>query len=199
MRSPTATGASSTQDYIVAFADAAAHGGRWIIELDDALAAGIAAKKSEAMATWSQIAGASAFFGPQQNPLDDQAVIGVLASFVGPKAGFSDEVINNLARTKQQYRAIAAGRFTPSSLAQDLKAFIYTDSERTAPTFARPVLDFVNTGGILDPPDPPGGRCPGACLAATRPDSRSSKIGNGAVRIAASDRAPIRTSPRTMP
>ena len=44
-------------------------------------------------------------------------MIGVLSSFTGPKVGFTDEVLNNLARTKQQYRAIASSRFTSASLA----------------------------------------------------------------------------------
>ena len=64
---------------MLAFADAAAHGGRWIINLDDRLAEGIAAKSPDAMETWKRIAQAAAFFNPDDSAVDD-AVIGVLSS-----------------------------------------------------------------------------------------------------------------------
>ncbi len=48
---------SSTEDYILAFADAAAHGGNWIVALDDGLAAGLAAKTQREMDIWKQVTG----------------------------------------------------------------------------------------------------------------------------------------------
>lgn len=139
---------SSAEDYIIAFADSAAHGGRWIIALDDALAAGIAAKKSDAMAVWKRITEAATFFGADQPVYRDEAVIGVLASLAGPKVGFTNEVLNNLARTKQQYRAIASARITPASL-EGLKGVIYTDAAEPPANVRKMVLDFVGAGGIL--------------------------------------------------
>ena len=139
---------TSTPDYILAFADAVAHGGRWIITLDDVLASGLAAKKPDAMAQWREITRAAAFFAPVKAGDDDEAVIGVVSNFAGPKLGFTNEVLNNIARTKQQYRAIAAGRMTPSSLT-GLKAVIYTDGAEPASTLRKTMLDFVNAGGML--------------------------------------------------
>ncbi len=139
---------SSAADYVLAFADSAAHGARWMIALDDTLAAGIAAKKSDAMATWKRITEAAAFFGAIPAADRDHAVIGVLSSFTGPRVGFTDEVLNNLARTKQQYRAIAAPRATPASL-DGLKALVYTDAAEPASNLRKMVLDFVSGGGML--------------------------------------------------
>jgi hypothetical protein len=68
---------SSAEDYVLACADAAAHGGHWIITLDDRLAQGIAAKQPDAMDTWKRILQASAFSTPNEGYVDD-AVIGVL-------------------------------------------------------------------------------------------------------------------------
>src|ERR1043165_7029065 len=57
---------SSPANYVIAFAEAAAHHARWIISLDDTLAAGIASKKLEAMAAWKRITDAAAFFPAAQ-------------------------------------------------------------------------------------------------------------------------------------
>lgn len=138
---------SSAEDYVLAFADAASHGGRWIVTLDDHLAEGIAAKQADAMEIWKRITQAAAFFTPTDSHADD-AVIGVLSSLTGPKVGFTDEVLNNLARTKQQYRAIASSRFTSASLA-GLKGVIYTDAAEPPANVRKDVLDFVNAGGML--------------------------------------------------
>ena len=135
----------SAEDYIVAFADAAAHGGRLIITLDDSLAAGMASKQAEAMERWKRIAAADAFFRRPTAVQQDLAVIGVLSGFAGPKVGFTDEVLNNLARTKQQYRPVFAGR--PSLDA--LKAVIYTDAEEPSGALRKQVLEFVGNGGML--------------------------------------------------
>ena len=42
----------SAESYLITVADAAAHGGRWIISLDDQLAEAIAARIPEALQTW---------------------------------------------------------------------------------------------------------------------------------------------------
>ena len=117
---------SAIGDYIVAFADAAADGGRWIITLDDVLATDLAAKKPQAMEKWKKITEGAAFFASDQagTGYRDESVIGVLSSFAGPKVGFTDEVLNNLARTKQQYRPIATSRLTPASF-DGLKGIIF--------------------------------------------------------------------------
>jgi hypothetical protein len=138
---------SSKEDYVLAFADAAAHGARWVLALDDDLAAGIAAKKPDAMDRWKRLMDAATFFSPHEADRD-QAVIGVLSGFTGPKVGFTDEVLNNLARTKQQYRAIAANRLSPASL-EGLKGIIYTDAAEPPANVRKTVLDFVDSGGML--------------------------------------------------
>jgi hypothetical protein len=181
--SPPQPSRSSAADYIVAFADAAAHGARWIITLDDTLASGIKDKKPDAMETWQRIASAAAFFAQDPGSYDDASVIGVLSSFAGPKLAFTGEVINNLARTKQQYRALAVNRFNAASLA-GLKGVIYTDSAEVPSNISRPVMDFVNAGGILIT-SPAWGSLPnGAALPATHPRFAVRTLGKGAIAVA---------------
>ena len=56
----------SASSYRTAIADAAAHGGRWVISLDAQLAAGIADSNPNALATWKEITGAAGFFSQRK-------------------------------------------------------------------------------------------------------------------------------------
>jgi hypothetical protein len=175
---------SSAADYAVAFADAAAHGGSWIITLDDALAAAIAAKKPEALQTWKRIMDAAAFFGePNAATYNDEAVIGVLSTFGESQVGFTHEVFNNLARTKQQYRAIAAGRMTPGSLA-GLKGLIYTGPGEPPSGVRTQVLDFVNSGGMLITGPAWGSLPKGTPQQQSHPRFAMRELGKGSIAVA---------------
>ncbi|HEY3840291.1 MAG TPA: hypothetical protein VGL72_27145 [Bryobacteraceae bacterium] len=138
----------STGDYVVAFADIAAHRASWIITLDDALATGIASRNADALAAWKRLADTAAFFADDPVAEHDDAVIGVLSTFSGPRVGFTSEVLNNLARTRQLYRAISASRLASAAL-DGLKGVIYTDAGEPAGEVRKLVLDFVNAGGTL--------------------------------------------------
>jgi hypothetical protein len=172
----------SAADYILAFADVAAHGGRWIITLDDTLAAGIASKQPDFLETWKKIVDAASFFqAPAAPGLQDEAVIGVVSNFTGPKVIFTDEVLNNLARTKQQYRAILASRFA----ATGLKGVIYTDPEEPSGPLRKSILDFVNAGGILIT-GPAWGALPKAEVQRSHPRYVTRTLGQGSICTATS-------------
>ena len=173
---------TSPEDYVLAFADAAAHGARWIVDLDDALASAIAARKPEAMSTWARILQAAAFFTPAAAGAADEAVIGVLSSLTGAKVAFTGEVLNNLARTRQLYRVIAADRATPQSFA-GLKGVIYTDSVEPAGNVRKMVLEFVNTGGMLIT-SAAWGSLPKGAPQGTHPRFAIRAAGQGAIAVA---------------
>lgn len=172
---------ASAEDYVLAFADAAAHGARWIVTLDDHLAEGIAAKQPDAIQTWSRITQASGFF-PYNDRYADDAVIGVLSNLAGPKRGFTDEVLNNLARTRQQYRAIAISRFASASLA-GLRGLIYTDAGEPPANVRKQVLDFVNAGGMLIT-GPAWGSLPKGPATGSHPRFAIRSIGSGSIAVA---------------
>jgi len=180
---------SSKEDYTLAFADAAAHGAQWIIALDDELAAGVVAKKPEAIATWQRIVQAAAFFATDPAGYNDQAVIGVLSSFAGPRA-FTDEVLNNLARTRQQYQALACQSINDASLA-GLKGIIYTDAAEPPANVRKLVLDFVNSGGMLIT-GAAWGSLPKGEAQQSHPRFLVRKSGNGAIAVGATFSDPYR-------
>src|ERR1035437_63695 len=136
--------------YLVAIADAAAHGGRWIISLDDQLAQDVAGQKPAALQTWKLLTGAAAFFEARQvwSSYFPEAVMGIISDFSGKNEFLSNEILNLVARTNQQYRIIVKDKITDSSLS-GLKAILYADAEPPAPELRKRSLAFVQAGGRL--------------------------------------------------
>ena len=136
--------------YLIAVADSAAYGGRWIVSLDDRLAVSLAAGKSDALATWRRLTAAAGFFAahkawPGYVPM---AVVGVVSDFTGGNEFFSQELLNLLARAGQHCRILPKGGITDASLV-GLRAAIYADAEPPAPAVRKQVLAFVQAGGML--------------------------------------------------
>jgi len=136
--------------YLIAVADSAAYGGRWIVSLDNPLSVSLAAGKSDALATWRRLTAAAGFFAahkawPAYVPM---AVVGVVSDFTGDNEFFSQELLNLLARAGQHCRILPKDRISDASLAS-LRAAIYADAEPPAPTLRKQILAFVAAGGML--------------------------------------------------
>jgi hypothetical protein len=136
--------------YLVAIADSASRGGRWIVSLDPQLAAGVAAKQATALETWKKVADAAGFFAqrktwPAYAPL---AVVGVVSDFSGQNDFFSRELLNLSDRAGQHYQILLKNRLTDASLAS-LKALIYTDAEPPSDALRKQILAYVQAGGML--------------------------------------------------
>jgi hypothetical protein len=140
----------SGESYQIGFAEAAVHKGRWIIQLDDKLAAGIAANQPEAMGTWKKITGAAGFFAQRASWSDylPEAVFGILSDFSGQNETKGREILNTVARTSQQYHILIKTNLTQSSLL-GLKAVLYPDSDAPALAQRNRISDFVKSGGML--------------------------------------------------
>ncbi len=140
----------SGEAYATAVADAAAHGGRWIISLDSQLAKGIAAGSAEALERWKKLTGAAGYFaGRNQWPnYVPEAVIGIVSDFAGRNEFTNQELLNLVARTNQQYRIVVKSAFSQSSL-NDLRAVLYADEEAPDPGLREQILEFVKAGGML--------------------------------------------------
>ena len=187
---PPAQDAVITSDsYLVAVADSAAHGGRWIITLDRPLADDLAGGRSEALATWKSLAAACGFFAEHKSwpacaPL---AVVGVVSDFAGANEFFSHELLNLLARAGGHYRILPKGGISAGSF-EALRAVIYPDAEPPAPTVRKQVLTFVASGGMLIT-GPPWSDFPNTRASATAsPRFSVYPLGNG--KIAAAHAAP---------
>lgn len=133
--------------YQVAIADTAARGGRWIVSLDEALAAGIAAQQPAATDTWAKIRGAVSFFRDAAHQAWagylPEAVIGVVSGFSG-----DNEILNLLDRTNEQYRIILMTNAAGASF-KGLRALLYPDAAAPSPELRKQILAFVEAGGLL--------------------------------------------------
>jgi hypothetical protein len=176
----------ATAAYLIAIADSAAYGGRWIIELDTQLAAGIAARKSESMRLWKNISAAAGFFAAHKTwaAYVPEAVVGVISDFAGQNEFLSRELLNLLARAGQHYRIIVKDRIEPF---KGLRALIYVDAEPPSTSLRKQILDFVDAGGLLITV-PKWGEAPGrAAPRDEHPRFSSRVLGQGRVAIAQSD------------
>jgi hypothetical protein len=172
--------------YLIAVADSAAYGGRWIIELDNQLAAGIAARQSESMQLWKNITAAAGFFAAHKAwaTYVPEAVVGVISDFAGQNKSLSRELLNLLARSGQHYRIIVKGKAEPFT---GLRALIYADAEPPSPGLQKQILDFVVAGGLLIT-GPKWGAAPGRTAARDEHPRFSSRVlGHGRVAVAHSD------------
>jgi hypothetical protein len=147
---PTGNAVLTAGQYLIAVADSAAYGGRWIVSLDRALAVSLAAGKTDALAIWRRLTAAAGFFAahkawPGYAPM---AVVGVVSDFAGDNEFFSQELLNLLARAGQHCRILPKDGIADASLV-GLRAAIYADAEPPAPALRERILAFVAAGGML--------------------------------------------------
>jgi hypothetical protein len=136
--------------YLIAIADSAAYGGRWIITLDAPLAQGLAARNAASLATWKKLTAAAGFFAahkdwPEYVPM---AVAGVVSDFGGDNEFFSHELLNLMGRAGLHYRILPKDRVSTASF-ESLRAVSYTDTTPPSADLRRQILAFVEAGGLL--------------------------------------------------
>jgi hypothetical protein len=138
------------ESYLTALAETAAYGGRWIITLDQQLAAGIANRETEPLQTWKKMTAAADFFAARRDwsGYIPQAVMGIISDFSGRNVFFKQEILNLAARINQQYRIILKTRVSDSSL-NGLRAVVYADAEPPTPVLRKRIMAFVQAGGML--------------------------------------------------
>jgi hypothetical protein len=169
--------------YPLCFADIAACDGRWIISLDDQLAAGIDSGHAQAVQTWTNLVQAVEFFSAHSywSNYVGQAVVGVVSSFSGENDFFSHELLNLLTRTTEQYRIIPKTKLSTLSLS-NLQAVLYPDSDPPSPELRKQVLAFVEGGGLLVA-GPGWGDAPGTAAEWDYPRYSCRVLGKGRMAI----------------
>jgi hypothetical protein len=170
--------------YRTAIADAAAHGGRWVISLDAQLAAGIADGKAPALATWKDIAGTAGFFAMRKQwpAYLPEAIVGIVSDFAGGNEFMGQELLNLIGRTNQQYVVLLKTKL-PKTPFNGLRAVIYADAEPPTAELRKQILDFVSAGGLLIT-GPKWGIPPGAAARDEHPRYAARTLGKGRVAIA---------------
>ena len=173
--------------YRTAIADAAAHGGRWVISLDAQLSAGMADGTADALATWKEITGAAGFFAmrkawPAYLP---EAVVGVVSDFAGDNEFMGQELLNLIGRTNQQYAVLLKTKL-PETPFHGLRAAIYADAQPPAAALRQQTLDFVSAGGLLIA-GPKWGTPLGTPARDEHPGYATRTLGKGRLAIAKAD------------
>jgi hypothetical protein len=138
------------KSYLMAIADAASRGGRWILSLDKGLAAGVAAQEPEALRIWKSIGKATRFFNSRSEWADHipRAVLGVVSNFSGQNEFLSHEVLNLLERANIQYLVLPKTKVSEASFSR-LKALLYVDQDAPGPDLRTRALEFAERGGLL--------------------------------------------------
>jgi hypothetical protein len=136
--------------YMLAVADPASHGARWVISLDDQLRADLSARKDPAADTWKKIAGMVAFFEQhnQARTYRPAGPLAVVSSFAGPDWQAGQEAVNLLPRLRLPFRAIARSRAAGASFA-GLEAVYYVDQDAPDPELRQKLMAFAQAGGVL--------------------------------------------------
>ena len=173
--------------YRMAIADAAAHGGRWVISLDAQLAGGLVDGKADALRTWQEMAGTAAFFAKRRPWAEylPEAVVGVISGFAGEDEFMGQELLNLIGRTNQQY-AVLVKTSLPETAFRGLRAVIYVDAQPPSADVRARILDFVSGGGLLIA-GPKWGAPPGTAGRDAHPGYAIRRLGKGRLAIARKD------------
>jgi hypothetical protein len=144
------TGPVPGNSYVLALADAAAYGGRWIISLNEQFAADVIQGKAKSVDSWKKIATAARFFEDRKAwaAYAPESVVGIVSDFTGDNEYMGGELLNLVARTNQQYRILLKSKFSPASFA-NLKGVIYADATAPPPAVKSAIMAFVQAGGLL--------------------------------------------------
>ncbi|MBS1854560.1 MAG: hypothetical protein JST11_04285 [Acidobacteria bacterium] len=163
--------------YELAVADAAAHGGRWILALDSALASHITPDAP----AWKRMMAAASFFAARRAWMEctPAATLGVVSDFSGPNEFMGQELLNLVARSGQQYRVVPKARPDFAGL----RAILYADRDAPSPALRRQALAFVEAGGLLIAA-PVWGAAPGREVAADHPRFALRAHGKGRIALA---------------
>jgi len=163
--------------YELAVADVAAHGGRWVLSLDPALASQVTAEAP----AWKRMMTAAAFFAarPAWADYTAAAVLGVVSDYAGGNEFMGQELLNLLARAGMNYRIVPKDRPDFAGL----RALLYADKEAPSAALRKQAMSFVEAGGLLIAA-PVWGAPGGRAQPAEHPRFSTSSVGKGRVAMA---------------
>jgi hypothetical protein len=141
---------TSEAAYVIAIADSAAAGARWMVSLDDGLAKGLPSGDSASRKTWDGIVATLAFFEQHRGwaKWEPSGSVGILSSFAGADEFMGQEVLNLASRRNLLYRIL--DRSIPASHKLDgLRAVLYVDNDPPSPELKAKLEAFARAGGLL--------------------------------------------------
>jgi hypothetical protein len=140
----------AAEAYILAVADAASYGARWVISLDDQFRADLTAKKPPALDTWKKVSDTASFFEQHNEAknFEPMGPLAVVSNFAGDNWGAGEEALNLFPRIRQPFRVIARSRAAGASFA-GLQAIFYVDEEAPDTALLQKLIAFARGGGTL--------------------------------------------------
>lgn len=146
---PKAGEVVTVEQYLIGVADAGAHGGRWVVVLDEPFRRGVAEGKADALRDWERIRAAVRFFGAHAawDPMPGRAVLGVLSDYAGDNEFLAGEILNLAARQQLPYQLLDKKTF--QRVPATLSAVVYPDAQPPAPPARAALAQFAEAGGLL--------------------------------------------------
>jgi hypothetical protein len=140
----------TVENYLLAVADTEAHGGRWVISLDEQMRAGLAAKSTTTVEAWKKVTDALAFFGQNQaaRSYERMGRLAVMSNFAEPDRFLGQDSLSMLPRLREPFRVIARSQALAASF-NGLQGIFYVDQEPPEPKLRQKLIAFVNGGGTL--------------------------------------------------
>lgn len=135
--------------YVLAVAEPAMFGARWVASLDDAFAGKLAAGDAAAARRWSTMMDAVRFFEEHRawGALETCSALGVMSDFAGDNEFMSREILNLASRQGLSYRVLPKETAARADLS-GLQAILYVD-EQGPPAAQAGILErFVRQGGL---------------------------------------------------
>jgi hypothetical protein len=150
---PKDAGAPTAEQYQLAVADVSSAGGRWLVSLDEAMAAALARKENPALEAWRKIAAALDFFEKHAAWRDwiPMGPLAVISDFTGDNEFMSTEVLNLAARRNLLYRVVDKARAAQFDLTP-LRAALWVDKDPPPPALLQKLTGFAKGGGLLIAP-----------------------------------------------
>ncbi len=136
--------------YLLALAEPEIYGARWVINLDDEFAKGVAAGEGNAAGRWKSLMSAARFFDSRRawSSFDRRAKLAVVSSFAGSSEFLGKEFLNMADRRNLPYRIVTADGVS-KGLPGGPQAVLWIDEEPPGAGAARVLRQFVNDGGLL--------------------------------------------------
>jgi hypothetical protein len=143
-------GAGSPEIYLKSIADAEVAGGRWIVDLDDALRPKLVRRDAEAMAVWKSVGTDLAFFEghAEWRAFAPFGNVGIILDTEGKNFANSEEYLNLVARRQIPYRVIDRSRLGANSLA-GLRAVLALDLAPPTDAERKVLRAFAAQGGLV--------------------------------------------------
>lgn len=147
---PPADRVLDDNSFSLAVAEPAVFGARWVIALDEAGAAKLAAGDAAAKQRWTRMMNVARFFERHRTWADQptRSHLAVVSDFADPNEFMAKEFLNLAARRNTPYRICPRHTAARADLS-GIQAVLYVDEQPPANDLARVLEAFVRGGGLL--------------------------------------------------